>query len=198
MIPAELLAESKEGFEPIPWPLLQRTPEKRSLLVPGDVLGVYVEGVLGDESRLPPVNIPASGNIPPSMGYPIPVRSDGTISIPLIDPLPVEGLTIEDAEAKLVKAYTVDKKILAPGEERIILTMIRQKHVQINVIRQDSLGPGSAAVCAHGTRTPWKYDHPDQYNSAKPRFRRGCSRERSRCADGTSPHRWIARVRCKT
>lgn len=140
MIPKELLADTKEGYEPIPWALLQRSPEKDSLLVPGDVLGVYIEGILGDENQLPPVNISQSANVPPSMGYPIPIRNDGTISVPYIKPLKVEGMTIENAEQELIKAYTVDKKLLTPGEERIILTMVRQKHVQVNVIRQDSLG----------------------------------------------------------
>ena len=141
MIPDELLAESKEGFEPIPWPLLQRTREKKSELVPGDILGIYVEGVLGNDQGVPPVNIPTTATDPPSIGYPIAIRNDGTISIPLTKPLKVAGLSIEEAEQKLIDAYTgEDNQILVPGEVRIILTMLRQKHAQINVIRQDTIG----------------------------------------------------------
>ena len=140
MVPDKLLAESKEGYEPIPWALLQRSPQTRAVLVAGDVLGIYIEGVLGDETRLPPVNIPASADLEPSMGYPIPVRKDGTISLPLIPPLEVAGLSLEDAEQKLIEAYTEDQAILQPGEERIILTMVRRKHVRLLVVRQDSLG----------------------------------------------------------
>ena len=100
--------------------------------------------MLGDESQVPPVNIPSSANDPPSIGYPIPVRPDGTISIPLTDPIKVEGLTIEEAEQKLVDAYTKERELLTPGEERIILTVIRRKHVEIYVIRQDTLGGGQS------------------------------------------------------
>jgi len=139
MLPPELLVESKDEVEPIPWALLQRSPTKDVLLQPGDVLGLYIEGVLGRDDQLPPVNIPTASNVPPSLGFPIPIRSDGTIPAPLINPPKLAGMTIEAAEKKLIKAYTVDREVLVPDEQRIILTMIRRKHARVLVIRQDSL-----------------------------------------------------------
>ena len=109
MLPPELLVEPKADVEPIPWALLQRSPTKDVLLQPGDVLGLYIEGVLGNDDQLPPVNIPTASNVPPSLGFPNPIRNDGTIPAPLIKPPKLAGLTIEDAEKKLIKAYTVDK-----------------------------------------------------------------------------------------
>ncbi len=140
MLPPEILVKPKADLEPIPWALLQRAPKKDVLLQPGDVLGLYIEGVLGRDDQLPPVNIPTASNVPPSLGFPIPIRNDGTIPAPLIQPPKLAGMTIEDAEKKLIKAYTVDKQVLVPDEQRIILTMIRRKHSRILVIRQDSLG----------------------------------------------------------
>ena len=55
---------------------------------PGRVLGFYIEGVLapaseyGDILNLPPP--PDPDDFPASMGYPVPIRKDGTVSLPSI------------------------------------------------------------------------------------------------------------------
>ena len=57
-------------------PTAANAGKKKLQLVPGDVLGVYIEGVLGDERGLAArKHTIASANVPPSIGYPIPVRS---------------------------------------------------------------------------------------------------------------------------
>lgn len=139
LVPDELLAQPKEAWEYIPWGLLQRTPPEHPIIQPEDVLGVYVVGVLGNESQLPPVQLPDAANVPPALGFPIPVREDGTIPLPMVDDPVVAGMTVEKAEEKLIKAFTVDKEVLQP-DQTIILTMIRPKHVSVLVIRQDSQG----------------------------------------------------------
>lgn len=139
LLPDELLAESKEGFEYIPWGLLQRTPPKEPVIQPGDVLGVYIVGVLGSEDQLPPVQVPNATNVPPALGFPIPVRPDGTIPLPLIDDPKIAGLTVKQAENKIFRAYVIEKEFLRE-DQSIILTMIRPRHVRVLVIRQDSLG----------------------------------------------------------
>lgn len=139
LLPEELLAEAKEDYEYIPWGLLQRTPPEILTIEPEDVLGVYVVGVLGAIDQLPPVQLPNASNVPPALGFPIPVRNDGTIPLPYIKDPHVAGLTVEQAEEKLKAAYTDVKEILQP-DQSIILTMIRPKHVRVLVVRQDSLG----------------------------------------------------------
>ena len=97
MLPDELFVEPKEELEEIPWGLLQRTPPEKLLIQPEDVLGIYIVGILGSENQLPPVQVPDSANVPPSMGFPIPVRQDGSIPLPLIDDPTVAGMTIQQA-----------------------------------------------------------------------------------------------------
>ena len=143
MLPEELLVEPKEELEEIPWGLLQRTPPEKLVIQPEDVLGVYIVGILGNENQLPPVQVPDSANVPPSLGFPIPVREDGTIPLPLIDDPKVAGLTIQQAEQKVQRAYTKAKRILQP-DQPIILTMIRPKTIRVLVVRQDSLGSRGA------------------------------------------------------
>jgi protein involved in polysaccharide export with SLBB domain len=105
LLPDELLAESREGFEQVPLSLLRQKPPEIYRLSAGDILGVYIEGVLGNAETPPPVNLPETPELPPAIGYPIPVRVDGTVTLPLIGQIKVEGLTVEEAERKVTEAY---------------------------------------------------------------------------------------------
>ena len=137
MLPDELLAETKEDYEPVSLTLLrQRRPDDYKL-GPRDTLGIYIEGILGNEETPPPVNIPSSPDLPPSIGYPFPVRQDGTISLPYIGAIAVENMTIEEAEEKVVDAYR-EKDILRVEDKRILVTLLRPRHIRVLVLREDS------------------------------------------------------------
>src|SRR5438045_535324 len=56
LIPPELLAPSKAGEQTVPLNLLRQPVPAEYRLGPGDVLGVFVEGFLGDRNLPPPVN----------------------------------------------------------------------------------------------------------------------------------------------
>jgi protein involved in polysaccharide export with SLBB domain len=140
-LPPEVLGERKEGLQEIPLNLLrQRTPDAYRLGA-GDVLGVYIEGVLGEPTLPVPVSVPLSPGTPPSLGYPLPVRDDGTLPLPLIGPLKVDGMTLTEVQAAVVKAYTIDRKLLKPGRERVIVTLQRPRQYHVLVVRQDGAGP---------------------------------------------------------
>jgi hypothetical protein len=146
--PHELRGESRSGKRTIDLSLLRQTPPDAYLIDAGDVLGIYIEGVLGRKEEIPPVHFPLNGETPPSMGYPIPVREDGSISLPLTKPIPVRGLTIREVENAIRKAYTVDQEILQPGREGILVSLQRPRVFNVLVIRQESssadLGGGSS------------------------------------------------------
>jgi hypothetical protein len=137
LLPDELLAESREGYVPIPLTLLRQPPPEKYVLAPGDTLGIYIGGVLGSEETPLPVNIPDTPDLPPSVGYPFPIRENGTISLPYIDPVKVEGMTIEEAEVAVTRAY-LDSQILRPEEARVLVTLMRPRYVKVLVLRDDS------------------------------------------------------------
>lgn len=118
---------------------LRRTPPEEYVLDGGDTLGIYIQGITGDNDIPPPVHFPDGGG-QPALGYPVPVRDDGYISLPLVAPVRVTGLTIGEAEAKIVRAYTKDKKILLEGNEKIIVTLMKPRSYNILVIREDIAG----------------------------------------------------------
>ncbi len=143
LLPDELLAESRENFEPIDLAMLRQAPPEAFTLDVGDTLGVYIEGIIGDENTPPPVNLAASSDEPPAIGYPFAVRANGTVSLPLVNPIMVAGLSIEEAEEEVKKAYRKQKIIRAEEENpRIIVTLLRSRTVRVLVVREDGSTPG--------------------------------------------------------
>ena len=115
---------------------LRQTPPEQYVLDKGDILGIYIQGITGDKDVPPPVNFPNSRDedVDPGLGYPVPVRDDGYISLPLVTPIRVTGLTLSQAERKIVGAYTKDKKILLEGNEKIIVTLMKRRTYNLSLI----------------------------------------------------------------
>jgi protein involved in polysaccharide export with SLBB domain len=147
-MPREYLARPREEERPIPLTLLRQKPPDVYRLDTGDVLGVYIEKVLGDRTQPPPVRFGELPGQAPAFGYPIPVREDGTLPLPLVPPMQVRGLTLAEAEQRIIRAYSVDKHFLNPENERVIITLMRPRQYQVLVVREDSggliVGPGGA------------------------------------------------------
>jgi len=75
---------------------------------PGDVIGVIVPGILGGRNEnAPPLNaIHPDRAFPASLGFPIPVRDDGTISLPLLAAIHVDGKSHREVQRIVTGAYT--------------------------------------------------------------------------------------------
>lgn len=136
--PRELNGQPRSGKKTIDLSLLRQTPPEQHLIDAGDVLGIYVEGVLGRREEIPPVHFSVNDSTPPSLGFPIPVREDGTISLPLAKPMMVRGLTVRAAEDLIRKAYTEDQQILQGGRDRILVSLQRPRTYNVLVIRQEA------------------------------------------------------------
>ncbi len=146
-MPRSLLATPRAGREPINFIQLRQDPPPVYQLGPNDILGVFIEGVLGEANVPPPVHFPesagvSSGQTPPSVGYPMPVREDGTVALPLLPPIHVAGLTVTQAEDEIRRQY-IDAGILLPDKNRTIVTLMRKRTYQVLVIREDSAGAPS-------------------------------------------------------
>ena len=138
LVPPELLVQPRSDLSEIPLTWLRRKPTDLYRLAKGDILGVYIEGVLGEEDQVPPVHFPQLTGQVPSIGFPIPIRENGTVPLPLIDPVDVAGLTLDEAQEKIVEAYTETKKIIRPDEARAIVTLITPRVAKVLVIREDT------------------------------------------------------------
>ena len=147
-LPPDFFPQPREEEKTIPLTLLRQKPPDAYRLDVGDVLGIYIEGILGDKTQPPPVHYSELGNVPPALGYPIPIRDDGAVPLPLVGSVPVKGLTVPDAEKRIIKAYTVDNKYLQPDRARIIVTLVKPREYHVLVVRQDS---GAATIGPAGT-----------------------------------------------
>lgn len=138
-VPAQFLAEPQATKVPLdPARLRQPKPEFYTL-DSDDVLGIFIEGVVGNFDDQPPVNFPeANSDLPPAIGYPFPVREDGTVSLPLIKPIPVRGLTIEQAETLIQRAFRGGPEPILKENGRIIVTLLRERTYRVFVVRQDN------------------------------------------------------------
>ena len=92
----------RSGKKTIDLSLLSQTQPSVYHLDTGDVLAISIEGVMPRrEGELPPVNMSFNANDEslPALGYPVPVRSDGTVSLPMLhDAVSVRGMTVKQAE----------------------------------------------------------------------------------------------------
>jgi hypothetical protein len=141
-LPPEAFGESKADIRPVPLSALTPPLPDAYRLEPGDLLGVFVEGILGERGGQPPVRIPEQGGGPPGLGFPIPVREDGTVPLPIIDPLKVEGMTLNEAQEAVKRAYKNPKKNILkdPETARIIVTLFRPRQYHVLVLREDAGG----------------------------------------------------------
>ncbi|MCA9080899.1 MAG: polysaccharide biosynthesis/export family protein [Planctomycetaceae bacterium] len=138
-LPDELRVRSREEMQQISISRLRQNPPEVYQLGAGDVLGIYIEFVLGQEGEAPPVHFPEQGDQPPALGYPVPVREDGTLALPLIEPVKVEGLSVTQATEAVRHAY-INAEILQPGQDKIIVTLLRRRMYRVLVIREENGG----------------------------------------------------------
>ena len=147
LVPPEFLAPSRDGEQTVPLTLLSQPHPSEYQIASGDTLGIVIDGVLGDRNQsLPfhvaaPVQIHDQRRLPASLGYPITVQEDGTVTLPnLTAPVSVRGLTIARAVAVIRKAYIDNKLIKEDSNERVLVTLLDRRREHILVFRQEAAG----------------------------------------------------------
>jgi protein involved in polysaccharide export with SLBB domain len=139
---------SKESVAALPYTTLGQTPVAEHLIGPGDTLAVYIYGILpANEDESPIVQRTQTVNqqyYPPSgtelgarMGLPIQVNSDGTLDLPYVGRIHVEGLTMARAVDKVLKTYT-DAQLLKQGRERVTIGLVSPRVKRVVVLREDT------------------------------------------------------------
>jgi Polysaccharide biosynthesis/export protein len=153
-VPREFLGLPREDMQELSMTRLRQTPPRVYQLGPGDTLGIYIETVIGKSEEPPPVHFPdeRSGSTEPSLGFPVPIREDGTVALPLVNPIKITGLTLTQATDAIRHAYTVDRKILPEGKDRIIVTLQRKRKIKALVVREDTGSGGGGVQSAGGAQ----------------------------------------------
>jgi len=166
-LPDQFIGPSRDNKRTIDLSLLVRTPPDQYRVEAGDVLSIFVPRVLGVETTdvnsvgiAPPINMPTSLEDPPTVGFPIQIRDDNTISLPQIPPLFVGKMTLHEVEQAIFKAYTETYKILNPSEAMVMVSLQRPRITRVLVVRQEasttlttSTGAGSVNIGTSGKGT---------------------------------------------
>ena len=102
-------------------------------LAAGDILGVFVDGVLGKIETSPPVNIPPAGSgMPPSVGFPISIDADGTITLPFVKPISLSGMTVSQAETAVDAAFKEGIDPILKQDKRIMVCLMMMHDSNVN------------------------------------------------------------------
>lgn len=107
-VPPQLLGKSKWDFDRLPLRYLRQQPTDVYRVGPNDVLGIWIQGIYPpNEDTVPPIRFADASqpDLPPSFGFPTPVRDDGTIALPQIPPVKVKGLSIQEIDDLLHEEY---------------------------------------------------------------------------------------------
>jgi len=163
-LPQDILGPSKDELRPIPLDLLRQNTQKEHLVDTGDILGVYIEGVLGERNQPIPIREIIQGgggggvgnpisqrSQKPSLGFPVPVQEGGYILLPMIDPLKVGGMNLKDVNKAILKACTEPKNLLPMENARVVVTLMQPRTFNVLVMRMDGNNPGSSLGSNAGT-----------------------------------------------
>lgn len=172
-IPDELLVTARKDANcTIPLHLLSQPRPNAYRLAPGDVLAVFVDGFLGTAGQNIPVNIPTLSlsreqrRDPASTGYPIQVREDGTIYLPVAGSLYVQGMTIPEAQ-QAVRRHYIARSLLREENANVLVSLLQPRQYSVVVLRQEaaSFSYGPNGLFAAGRRgTGWEIDLPAYEN----------------------------------
>ena len=127
-----LLVALIAGVASVAAALIQYLPRERPVssappdyrISAGDILGIYIEGVLGrSEDPVPLIFGDRERGLMPFMGYPVLVEGDGAIWLPLVPPITVSGKSLREIREMVRNEYTENRRILPPERARIIVTL---------------------------------------------------------------------------
>ncbi|QEG38719.1 polysaccharide biosynthesis/export family protein [Roseimaritima ulvae] len=143
-LPDMLRAPRREDKIPLDLSLLSQPKPAEHVVQPGDVLGIYIEDIFGGRNQLPAVAyLPGNNGAAnllrePAVGQPVEVMADGTIRLPMADPIYVAGLSLPQVHDRIHQVYVRQRKLLRAGKDNISVNLIRSRSQRVMVIREDS------------------------------------------------------------
>jgi polysaccharide export outer membrane protein len=115
-LPPELVAPPVENLDEIDWSRIANRSVSSQLIDCGDVLDVTIITDLTDQTPTP---------------VPVRVRDDGMAKIPMVGPVPLAGLELEEAE-RAIAATAVERQIFI--DPYVTVTMNRRQMNQVRVV----------------------------------------------------------------
>jgi protein involved in polysaccharide export with SLBB domain len=143
-VPQECLCPPRENEITVPLNLLSLPTDRIYRVATGDVLGIWIEGILGPTNQVPPLHVTTlptprdQRRSPSAVGYPVTVEPGGILRLPLIEPLTVRGMTAAEIQQLIRDEYSVKRKLLKNGNERILVSVLQPRQVRVLVLREET------------------------------------------------------------
>ena len=136
-LPPEALARPKADLRPVPLTALRQSPPAEYRLDAGDVLAVVADPTPLPASAAALARAPDDPGVGPAAGTPLLVRADGTLSVPLLPPVPVRGRTVPEAE-RLLREAILKAELAQPAALRVTAQLMQRRRYHVTVVREDS------------------------------------------------------------
>jgi len=138
-LPDEVFAEPKANLKDVPLNLLRINNPGDYKLDKGDVLAILADEVLTKENQPVPIQFNQGAQAKGAVqGVPVPVQDDGTIMLPLLDPINVKGKTLLEARELIVDQMVNKKQIVVKGKERVLVDLLQARRYRVLVVREDN------------------------------------------------------------
>ncbi len=139
-LPDEVFAQPKSELEQVPLNLLRINDPGDYRLDRGDTLAVVADEVLTRENQPVPVQFITNPNATNTavQGVPVPVQDDGTILLPLLDPINVKGKTLIEVRNLIIEQMVDKKMIVVRGKERVLVDLLQPRRYRVLVVREDT------------------------------------------------------------
>ncbi|MBA4062922.1 MAG: hypothetical protein C0501_04285 [Isosphaera sp.] len=159
-LPDEVFADPAADLRRLPPDLFRVTPPAEYRLDRGDVLAVVADEVVTRADQPVPVQpVPdptaTRAAVP---GVPVPVADDGTILLPLLDPIDVRGRTPAEVRALIADQVVNKKRLVVPGKERVLVEVLRPRRYRVEVVREDLAAAGENGTAAPVLLEPGRND----------------------------------------
>ncbi|MFO0825414.1 MAG: polysaccharide biosynthesis/export family protein [Gemmataceae bacterium] len=147
-LPDEVFAEPKANLKDVPLNLLRINNPGDYKLDKGDVLAIVADEVLTKENQPVPIQFNQNSRDKSAVqGVPVPVQDDGTILLPLLDPINVKGKTLLETRSLIVDQIVNKKQIVVKGKERVLVDLMQPRKYRVLVVREDN---GNAPTVSAG------------------------------------------------
>jgi protein involved in polysaccharide export with SLBB domain len=139
-LPDGVFARPKADLQQIPLNLLRINDPGDYRLDKGDVLAIVADEVLTSPNVPVPVQFLQNPNVTKSavQGVPVPVQDDGTILLPLLDPIDVKGKTLIEVRNLIIEQMVDKKQIVVKGKERVLVDLMQARRYRVLMVREDS------------------------------------------------------------
>ena len=143
-VPPQWWAEPQAEKIRVDLTFLRQNPPPAHVIGSGDVLGIFIRGIFGENEDAPPVEFPLADTevAAPAVGHPTTVDREGEVTLPDLGDIPLAGLTLQQAQAELLRRYVAKNILNATTEDdrqhAITVTLIKPRTERVLVVREDA------------------------------------------------------------